>query len=111
MAAYLTYVFVVRSNFTVCLILTIEILAVIADIGWFFQGLEEFGKTVVFGSSAKILNLAACFLFAPKAAYINVNPPTRPKNIDNIKINLDAIPSVGVIPSVSPTVPTAEAVS
>ena len=47
----------------------------------------------------------------PKAAYINVNPPTRPKNIKMIKINLDAIPSVGVIPSVSPTVPTADAVS
>ena len=72
MAAYLVYVFVVRSNFTVCLILTIEIFGVITDIGWFFQGLEEFGKTVVFGLCAKILNLAAIFLLvkSPSSLWI-----------------------------------------
>lgn len=40
-----------------------------------------------------------------------VKPPTLPKNIKKIKIQCDALDSVGVIPNVSPTVPMAEAAS
>ena len=42
---------------------------------------------------------------------MRVNPPTRPKNMSRISIPCDKIPRLGVMPSVSPTVPIAEAVS
>ena len=44
-------------------------------------------------------------------AYISVRPPTRPININIIKIILDAIVREGVIPKDRPTVPMAEDVS
>ena len=48
---------------------------------------------------------------AETVAKIIVSPHTRPKNIRTIRIALDIEPSVGVIPSESPTVPIADAVS
>ena len=61
--AYLIYTFVVQTNLIICLILALEILNVILDINWFFQGLEEFGKTVAVGLIVKILNLIVIFVF------------------------------------------------
>ena len=48
---------------------------------------------------------------AETVAKIMVSPPTRPKNIREIRIALDIEPSVGVIPSESPTVPIADEAS
>ena len=42
---------------------------------------------------------------------ISVSPPTLPMYMRNISIMRETIPSDGVIPRVSPTVPMAEAVS
>ena len=44
-------------------------------------------------------------------AYISVSPPALPKNISRIRRRWEKRPRDGVIPSVSPTVPTADAVS
>lgn len=67
-AAYFIYVFCVQANSTICIILTIEIFSVIVDITWFFQGVEEFGKTIVFGGIAKVLNLITIFVFVKSPA-------------------------------------------
>ena len=47
----------------------------------------------------------------PWNASNSVSPPTRPKNINRIKIICEAVPSPLVMPSEIPTVPMAEAVS
>ena len=44
-------------------ILLLEILANIFDISWFFQGLEEFKKTVVRNIVVKLLSIISIFLF------------------------------------------------
>ena len=54
---------------------------------------------------------SAAFFVSENVAKISVNPPTRPKNINRIRINLDSAQSCVVMPSVSPTVPIADAVS
>lgn len=50
-------------------------------------------------------------LFSVKAANMIVRPPTLPKNIRIIKIKRETAPRSAVIPSESPTVPIADAVS
>lgn len=62
-AAYIGYVFIVDTNFVVCLVLTLEIFNVLVDITWFYQGLEDFRMSVICGLIGKILNLAFIFLF------------------------------------------------
>ena len=44
-------------------ILLLELIANIIDISWFFQGLEEFGKTVSRNIIVKIISLISIFLF------------------------------------------------
>ena len=44
-------------------ILLLEIIANAIDIGWFFQGLEEFKKTVIRSSFIKIISLICIFTF------------------------------------------------
>ena len=56
-------------------------------------------------------SLERVFLFADNVAKISVKPPIRPKNIRQINISLETRCSPGVIPSVRPTVPIADAVS
>ena len=46
-----------------------------------------------------------------RAAKIRVSPPTRPKNINAIKIRWEMQPKCGVTPRDRPTVPMADAVS
>lgn len=43
--------------------LSINILGVVFDISWFFQGMEEFGKTVSKNAVFKILNVILIFIF------------------------------------------------
>ncbi len=58
---YLLYLFATNAN-SIYYILTINVLAVFVDITWFFQGLEEFGKTVFRNVVFKIINIAYVFL-------------------------------------------------
>ena len=62
-AAYIVYVFVVNTNFVVCMVLTLEIFNTIVDITWFYQGLEDFRFTVICGLIGRILGLVFIFVF------------------------------------------------
>lgn len=55
------YKFLFKSN--IYLVLSVNILAVLIDITWFFQGLEEFGKIVLRNSIFKLLNIFYIFFF------------------------------------------------
>ena len=51
-----------QRNWQLYLVLVFNLLAVAADISWFFQGLEEFGKIVFRNALFKLLNII--FIFA-----------------------------------------------
>lgn len=64
--AILVYIiFALRQGETsaLYLILTLNLAAVFFDITWFFQGMEEFGKTVARNAAVKILQIVYIFLF------------------------------------------------
>ena len=48
---------------TLYLMLTLNLAAVFFDVTWFFQGMEEFGKTVARNAAVKLLQIAYIFLF------------------------------------------------
>lgn len=50
------------TDTTIYWIQALNILAVLFDISWFFQGLEEFGKIVFRNVIVKVLNIASIFL-------------------------------------------------
>lgn len=52
----------VESNYLIFAIQTINVFALIFDIAWFFQGLEEFGKVVFRNLIVRILSIACLFL-------------------------------------------------
>lgn len=52
-----------QQNQVMYLILTFNILAVMANVVWFFQGLEEFGKVVLRNIFFKILSIVYIFVF------------------------------------------------
>lgn len=62
-AVYLLFALLQRENTNLYLSLTLNLVAVFFDITWFFQGLEEFGKTVARNAIFKILQIAYFFLF------------------------------------------------
>ena len=68
------FVFVFRENeySGYYLILVLEIVSGIFDISWFFQGLEEFKKTVVRNMFIKIVSLVCIFVFikSPEDLYL-----------------------------------------
>lgn len=70
LVAYLLFVWFAsgKDGFTVYLILALSIVNVICDIGWFFQGMEEFGKTVTTSIVFRLLYIAALFLLVKKAS-------------------------------------------
>ncbi|MCR5092907.1 MAG: oligosaccharide flippase family protein [Lachnospiraceae bacterium] len=51
------------SDFVLYLILCINILAVVFDVTWYFQGLEEFGKMVIRNSIVKLIGVIYIFAF------------------------------------------------
>ena len=51
-------------------ILIIQLLANVLDISWFFQGLEEFKKTVTRNLLVKILSVISIFIFVKTHLYI-----------------------------------------
>ena len=61
LCVYMVYLFITRASI-LYFILVINIFAVIVDVAWFFQGLEEFGKTVFRNVVFKFLNIAYVFL-------------------------------------------------
>lgn len=52
-----------QANKTIYLIFSFNILAVLADVTWFFQGMEEFGKTVLRNIAVKLIGIIYIFLF------------------------------------------------
>ena len=52
-----------QQNKIIYLLLSFNVLAVFADITWFFQGLEEFGKIVARNMFFKLLNITYIFIF------------------------------------------------
>lgn len=63
LAGYGVYLALVKTDFIINLIFTLNIVNVVFDITWFFQGVEDFGKTVIFGLVSKILDFAFIFIF------------------------------------------------
>ena len=57
-------VFAFRQNqAALYLVLVFNILSVLANVTWFFQGIEEFGKIVFRNTVFKVINIAYVFLF------------------------------------------------
>ena len=55
--------FIIKDNLIIYLILALNIVNIAFDITWFFQGLEEFQKTVVRNAIIRILNIIFIFVF------------------------------------------------
>lgn len=60
---YLVFALLQKRLATVYLILTLNLVSVFFDITWFFQGMEEFGKTVARNAVCRCLQIAYSFLF------------------------------------------------
>ena len=68
---YYLFLTQVESNHTIYWIQSINILAVLFDITWFFQGLEEFGKIVFRNLIVRIINIGAIFIFIHTPSDLN----------------------------------------
>ena len=60
---YIVFAFQQRSNSIIYLILTLNLLSVFFDITWFFQGMEDFVKTVIRNAVFKIAQIIYIFVF------------------------------------------------
>lgn len=60
---YVVFALLQKERSTLYLILTMNLVAVFFDVTWFFQGMEEFGKTVARNIIIKFLHIAYIFLF------------------------------------------------
>ena len=66
-------VFATHSNYVkLYLILAFQILAVLVDVTWFFQGLEEFGKIVLRNTFFKVLGIVYIFIFVQEKSDVYV---------------------------------------
>ena len=63
---YGIYLFFVKENFIIYLILSLNIVNIALDIAWFLYGMEEFQKTVIRSTIFKILNIIFIFVFIKK---------------------------------------------
>lgn len=61
-----------QQNYIIYLILTFNLLAVLVDVTWFFQGMEEFGKIVFRNFIFKIINIVYIFTFVKTRGDLNV---------------------------------------
>lgn len=52
-----------RDNRSMYLVLSLNIINVIADVSWFFQGLEEFKKIITRNAFIRLINIGFIFLF------------------------------------------------
>ncbi len=60
---YVVFALMQREMVTLYLILTLNLISVFWDVSWFFQGMEEFGKTVACNMVIKLLQIMYIFLF------------------------------------------------
>ena len=60
--AYVAFSFT-QANRTLYLVLVLNLFSVIANISWFFQGMEEFGKIVLRNIIFKVVNIIYIFAF------------------------------------------------
>ena len=60
---YGIYIFTVKENRLIFIILSLNIINIIFEISWFFQGMEDFKKTVLRSALVKILNIVFIFAF------------------------------------------------
>lgn len=60
---YFSIIYPKADNQFLYLIAAIEILAVVFDISWFYQGIEQFGHIALCNAFSKVLGAAAIFLF------------------------------------------------
>ena len=61
-----------QQNYIIYLILALNLLAVLVDVTWFFQGMEEFGKIVFRNFIFKIINIIYIFAFVETRDDLNV---------------------------------------
>ena len=61
--AYSIYLIFLNENFIIGLIFVLNIINVLVDVTWYFQGIEEFGKVATFGLISKLLDFAFIFIF------------------------------------------------
>ena len=72
LAVYLvTFTLILKENFIVYIILSLNIINVVFDVSWFLQGMEEFGKTVFANAIFKVLNVVLIFVFVKTAEDLN----------------------------------------
>lgn len=60
---YIVFALFQKENTTLYLILTLNLVANFFDITWFFQGMEDFAKTVTRNAIVKIMQICYIFLF------------------------------------------------
>lgn len=60
---YGIYIFTIKENRLIFIILSLNIMNIIFEISWFFQGMEDFQKTVLRSAFVKILNIIFIFAF------------------------------------------------
>ena len=60
---YIIFSLLQKENATLYLILTLNLVANFFDITWFFQGMEDFAKTVTRNAIVKIMQICYIFLF------------------------------------------------
>ena len=63
LAAYYAYAYFFTESFLICAVQSVYIIAVIFDISWFFQGVENFRTIILRNAVFKILTLIAIFVF------------------------------------------------
>lgn len=61
--AYIAFIFLSRDNRLIYLILGINILNVIVDVTWFYQGIEEFAKISFISVAFRVVYVVTIFLF------------------------------------------------
>ena len=69
---YLIFAAFQRENSTFYIILTLNLVSAFFDITWFFQGMEDFAKTVTRNAIFKILNIVYIFIFIKDKADLNL---------------------------------------
>lgn len=63
MIVYFVFALLQKKDSTLYLIYTLSFLSIFLDIGWFYQGMEEFVKPVARNAIFKLINIGFIFLF------------------------------------------------
>ena len=61
-----------QQRYIIYMILSLNLFAVITDVSWFFQGLEEFGKIVFRNLIQKVLMIICIFVFIRSSSDLNI---------------------------------------